>query len=33
MEWSTGLGFIDAPLDLDALLDLRPLRQIRRERR
>ena len=33
MEWSTGLGFIDAPLDLDALLELRPLRQIRRERR
>jgi len=33
MEWSAQLGFIAAPLELDALLDLRALRQIRREPR
>lgn len=33
MGWSTALGFIEAPLDLDALLDLDPLRRVRRERR
>ena len=33
MGWSTALGFIDAPLELDALLDLGPLRRVRRERR
>ena len=33
MNWSTSLGFIDAPLDIDSLLDLGPLRRVRRERR
>lgn len=33
MGWSTSLGFIAAPLELDALLDLGPLRRVRRERR
>ena len=33
MGWSTSLGFIKAPLDIDSLLDLGPLRRVRRERR
>ena len=33
MGWSAGLGFIDAPLDLDEVVDLRPLRRVRRDRR
>ena len=33
MGWSTALGFIKAPLALDTLLDLGPLRRVRRERR
>ena len=33
MGWSASLGFIKAPLDIDSLLDLRPLRRVRRERR
>ena len=33
MNWSTGLGFIGAPLEIDRLLDLRTLRRLRRERR
>ena len=32
MRWSASLGFIKAPLDIDSLLDLRPLRRVRRER-
>ena len=32
MEWSTQLGFIDAPLDLEELLDLRALQRVRRTR-
>ena len=32
MGWSASLGFIKAPLDIDALLDLGPLRRVRRER-
>lgn len=32
MGWSTALGFIAEPLALDALLDLRALRRVRRER-
>ena len=32
MGWSTSLGFIKKPLDIDALLDLGPLRRVRRER-
>ena len=33
MAWSTSLGFIEAPLEIDSLLDLGPLRRVRRERR
>ena len=33
MGWSASLGFIKAPLDIDSLLDLGPLRRVRRERR
>ena len=33
MDWSASLGFIKAPLDIDSLLDLGPLRRVRRERR
>ena len=33
MGWSASLGFIRAPLDIDSLLDLGPLRRVRRERR
>ena len=33
MGWSTSLGFIKAPLDIESLLDLGPLRRVRRERR
>ena len=33
MGWSTSLGFIEAPVDIDSLLDLGPLRRVRRERR
>ena len=33
MGWSASLGFIKAPLDLDSLLDLGPLRRVRRELR
>ena len=32
MGWSASLGFIKAPLDIDSLLDLGPLRRVRRER-
>ena len=31
--WSTGLGFIAQPVDIDALLKLRTIRKLRRERR
>ena len=33
MGWSASLGFIKAPLEVDSLLDLGPLRRVRRERR
>ena len=33
MGWSASLGFIKAPLDIETLLDLGPLRRVRRERR
>ena len=33
MNWSTGLGFIGAPLEVDELLDPSILRRLRRERR
>ena len=32
MGWSASLGFIEAPLDVDSLLHLGPLRRVRRER-
>ena len=31
MGWSVSLGFIKAPLDIETLLDLGPLRLVRRE--
>ena len=33
MGWSASLGFIEAPLHIDSLLDPGPLRSVRRERR
>jgi len=32
MGWSASLGFIKTPLDIESLLDLGPLRRVRRER-
>ena len=32
MGWSASLGFIKAPLEVESLLELRPLRRVRRER-
>ena len=32
MQWSAALGFIEGPLDIESIIDLRALRQVRRER-